>query len=95
MLSCVLHTLSLKRVEEDFSMLALMKIVDGEKVFVSASDPHEATDDFDKALRFFSENHIYVWRQLNPDIKNTIAVDVIYKNGDIRIQNVEDKIIGW
>lgn len=76
-------------------MLALMKIVDGEKVFVSASDPHEATDDFDKALRFFSENHIYVWRQLNPDIKNTIAVDVIYKNGDIRIQNVEDKIIGW
>lgn len=53
------------------------------------------TDDFDKALRFFSENHIYVWRQSNPDIKNTIAVDVVYKNGDIRIKNVEDKIIGW
>lgn len=90
-----LHTLSLKRVEEDFSMLALMKIVDGEKVFVSASNPHEVTDDFDKALRFFSENHIFVWRKSNRDVKNTIAVDVVYKNGEIRIKNVEDKIIGW
>lgn len=90
-----LHTLSLKRVEEDFSMLALMKIVDGEKVFVSASNPHEVTDDFDIALRFFSENHIFVWRKSNRDVKNTIAVDVVYKNGEIRIKNVEDKIIGW
>lgn len=76
-------------------MLALMKIVNEKKVFVSSSDPHEVTDDFDKALRFFSENHIYVWRQSNPDIKNTIAVDVVYENGDIRIKNVEEKIIGW
>lgn len=76
-------------------MLALMKIVNEKKVFVSASDPHEVTDDFDKALRFFSGNHIYVWRQSNPDIKNTIAVDVVYENGDIRIKNVEEKIIGW
>ena len=76
-------------------MLALMKIVDGEKVFVSASNPHEVTDDFDKALRFFSENHIFVWRKSNRDVKNTIAVDVVYKNGEISIKNVEDKIIGW
>lgn len=76
-------------------MLALMKNVDGEKVFVSASDPHEVTKDFDKALRFFSENHIYVWRNSNPDIEKTIAVDVVFKNGNLSIENVEDKIIGW
>ena len=76
-------------------MLALMKIIDGEKVFVSASDPHEVTKDFDKALRFFSKNHICVWRFSNPDIEETIAVDVIFKNGNISIENVEDKIIDW
>ena len=76
-------------------MLALMKIVDGEKVFVSASDPHKVTKDFDKALRFFGENHIYVWRKSNPDVENTIAVDVVFKNGNLSIENIEYKIIGW
>lgn len=76
-------------------MLALIRTIDTKKYFVSASDPHEVTEDFDKALHFFSKNHIFVWRKSNPEIDNTIAVDVTNINGKIEIKNIEDDIIGW
>ena len=45
---------------------SLQRISEGKSLFISKDDMNVLTDIPEDALRFFSENHVKVWKKCNP-----------------------------
>ena len=56
---------------------SLQRISEGKKLFISKEDMNVLTDNPEDALRFFSENHVEVWKKCNPTFTDVIMVEML------------------
>ena len=56
---------------------ALQRESEGEKLFISKEDMNVLTDNPEDALRFFSENHVEVWKKCNPTFTDVTIVEML------------------
>ena len=52
-------------------------ISEGKKLFISKEDVNVLTDNSEDALRFFSENHVEVWKKCNPTFTDVTMVEML------------------
>ena len=63
---------------------ALKREVNGRLQYISSDDFHTVTDKPEKALCFFSENHIKVWKKCNPEYGDAIPANMLcYDDGTV------------
>lgn len=65
---------------------SLQMICDGKKLFIDKNNMNALTDDLNNALLFFSENHINVWKKINPSFKDAIPVKIYYNDNCIYLE---------
>ena len=51
--------------------------MEGKSLFISKDDMNVLTDNPEDALRFFSENHVKVWKKCNPTFTDVIMVEML------------------
>ena len=70
-------------------------VSEGKKLFISKEDMNVLTDNPEDALRFFSENHVEVWKKCNPTFTDVIMVEMLLDDDGtvIEITRVKEKII--
>ena len=56
---------------------SLQRILEGKKLFISKEDMNVLTDNPEDALRFFSENHVEVWKKCNPTFTDVTMVEML------------------
>ena len=56
---------------------SLQRILEGKSLFISKDDMNVLTDNPEDALRFFSENHVEVWKKCNPTFTDVIMVEML------------------
>lgn len=65
---------------------SLQMVSGGKKLFISKDDMNVLTDNPEDALRFFSENHVEVWKKCNPTFTDATMVEMLkYDDGTIHI----------
>ena len=52
-------------------------VSEGKKLFISKEDMNVLTDNPEDALRFFSENHVEVWKKCNPTFTDVTIVEML------------------
>ena len=52
-------------------------VSEGKKLFISKEDMNVLTDNPEDALRFFSENHVEVWKKCNPTFTDVTMVEML------------------
>lgn len=74
---------------------SLQRVSEGKRLFISKDDMNLLTDNPEKALSFFSENHIQVWKKCNPTFTDATMVEMLKDDdGTIKeITTVKEKII--
>ena len=74
---------------------SLQMVSEGKKLFISKEDMNLLTDNPEDALRFFSENHVEVWKKCNPTFTDVIMVEMLLDDDGtvIEITRVKEKII--
>ena len=74
---------------------SLQRISEGKSLFISKDDMNVLTDIPEDALRFFSENHVEVWKKCNPTFTDATMVEMLLDDdGTVReITRVKEKII--
>ena len=74
---------------------SLQRISEGKKLFISKEDMNVLTDNPEDALRFFSENHVEVWKKCNPTFTDVTMVEMLLDDdGTVsEITRVKEKII--
>ena len=55
-------------------------VSEGKKLFISKEDMNVLTDNPEDALRFFSENHVEVWKKCNPTFTDVTMVEMLLDN---------------
>ena len=56
---------------------SLQRILEGKSLFISKYDMDVLTDNPEDALRFFSENHVEVWKKCNPTFTDVTIVEML------------------
>ena len=56
---------------------SLQMVSEGRKLFISKEDMNVLTDNPEDALRFFSENHVEVWKKCNPTFTDVTMVEML------------------
>ena len=56
---------------------SLQRVSEGKKLFISKEDMNVLTDNPEDALRFFSENHVEVWKKCNPTFTDVTMVEML------------------
>ena len=56
---------------------SLQRILEGKSLFISKDDMNVLTDNPEDALRFFSENHVEVWKKCNPTFTDVTMVEML------------------
>ena len=56
---------------------SLQMVSEGKKLFISKEDMNVLTDNPEDALRFFSENHVEVWKKCNPTFTDVTMVEML------------------
>ena len=56
---------------------SLQRISEGKSLFISKDDMEVLTDNPEDALRFFSENHVEVWKKCNPTFSDATMVEML------------------
>ena len=56
---------------------SLQMVTAGKKLFISKEDMNVLTDNPEDALRFFSENHVEVWKKCNPTFTDVTMVEML------------------
>ena len=56
---------------------SLQRISEGKSLFISKDDMDVLTDNPEDALRFFSENHVEVWKKCNPTFTDVTMVEML------------------
>ena len=56
---------------------SLQRVLEGKKLFISKEDMNVLTDNPEDALRFFSENHVEVWKKCNPTFTDVTMVEML------------------
>ena len=56
---------------------SLQRISEGKSLFISKDDMEVLTDNPEDALRFFSENHVEVWKKCNPTFTDVTMVEML------------------
>ena len=56
---------------------SLQRISEGKSLFISKYDMDVLTDNPEDALRFFSENHVEVWKKCNPTFTDATMVEML------------------
>ena len=56
---------------------SLQMVSEGKKLFISKEDMNVLTDNTEDALRFFSENHVEVWKKCNPTFTDVTMVEML------------------
>ena len=56
---------------------SLQMVSEGKKLFISKEDMNVLTDNPEDALRFFSENHVEVWKKCNPTFTDATIVEML------------------
>ena len=56
---------------------SLQRISEGKSLFISKDDMDVFTDNPEDALRFFSENHVEVWKKCNPTFTDVTIVEML------------------
>ena len=56
---------------------SLQRVSEGKKLFISKEDMNVLTDNPEDALRFFSENHVEVWKKCNPTFTDVTIVEML------------------
>ena len=56
---------------------SLQMVSEGKKLFISKEDMNVLTDNPEDALRFFSENHVEVWKKCNPTFTDVTIVEML------------------
>ena len=59
---------------------SLQRVSEGKKLFISKEDMNVLTDNPEDALRFFSENHVEVWKKCNPTFTDVTMVEMLLDN---------------
>ena len=74
---------------------SLQRISEGKSLFISKDDMDVLTDNPEDALRFFSENHVEVWKKCNPTFTDATMVEMLLDDDGtvIEITRVKEKII--
>ena len=74
---------------------SLQRISEGKSLFISKDDMEVLTDNPEDALRFFSENHVEVWKKCNPTFSDATMVEMLLDDDGtvIEITRVKEKII--
>ena len=74
---------------------SLQRILEGKSLFISKDDMNVLTDIPEDALRFFSENHVEVWKKCNPTFTDVTMVEMLLDDDGtvIEITRVKEKII--
>ena len=74
---------------------SLQMVSEGKKLFISKEDMNVLTDNPEDALRFFSENHVEVWKKCNPTFTDVIIVEMSKDDNGIitEVTSVKKKII--
>ena len=74
---------------------SLQRVLEGKKLFISKEDMNALTDNPEDALRFFSENHVEVWKKCNPTFSDATMVEMLLDDDGtvIEITRVKEKII--
>ena len=49
-------------------------------LYLSSNDLYELTDKPEEARAFFSENHVALWKKLNPSFNDTIMVSMVMED---------------
>ena len=52
-------------------------VSEGKKLFISKEDMNVLTDNPEDAIRFFSENHVEVWKKCNPTFTDVTMVEML------------------
>ena len=52
-------------------------VSEGKKLFISKEDMNVLTDNPEDALRFFSKNHVEVWKKCNPTFTDVTMVEML------------------
>ena len=56
---------------------SLQMVSEGKSLFISKDDMNVLTDNPEDALRFFSENHVEVWKKCNPTFTDVTMVEML------------------
>ena len=56
---------------------SLQIVSEGKKLFISKEDMNVLTDNPEDAIRFFSENHVEVWKKCNPTFTDATMVEML------------------
>ena len=56
---------------------SLQRISEGKSLFINKYDMDVLTDNPEDALRFFSENHVEVWKKCNPTFTDATMVEML------------------
>lgn len=70
-------------------------VSEGKKLFISKEDMNVLTDNPEDALRFFSENHVEVWKKCNPTFTDVTMVEMLLDDdGTVsEISRVNEEIV--
>lgn len=74
---------------------SLQMISEGKKLFISKEDVNVLTDNSEDALRFFSENHVEVWKKCNPTFTDATMVEMLLDDDGtvIEISRTNEEIV--
>ena len=74
---------------------SLQMVSEGKKLFISKEDMNVLTDNPEDALRFFSENHVEVWKKCNPTFTDVTMVEMLLDDdGTVsEISRVNEEIV--
>ena len=74
---------------------SLQRILEGKSLFISKDDMNVLTDNPEDALRFFSENHVEVWKKCNPTFTDATMVEMLLDDDGtvIEISRTNEEIV--
>ena len=74
---------------------SLQRVSEGKKLFISKEDMNVLTDNPEDALRFFSENHVEVWKKCNPTFTDATMVEMLLDDDGtvIEISRTNEEIV--
>ena len=74
---------------------SLQRISEGKSLFISKYDMDVLTDNPEDALRFFSENHVEVWKKCNPTFTDATIVEMLLDDDGtvIEISRTNEEIV--
>ena len=70
-------------------------VSEGKKLFISKEDMNVLTDNPEDAIRFFSENHVEVWKKCNPTFTDATMVEMLLDDDGtvIEISRTNEEIV--